>query len=73
MAEDGNFYLPEELPAAVEEECGLDCVSLADGTANEEIFGYSFYFLPEDVVEQDLTAVLMDEEDVYVAISVEVE
>ena len=73
MAEDGTSYLPEELPAWVVEECGLDCVSLADGTANEEIFGYIFYFLPEDVTRQDLTAVLMDEENVYVDIDVEVE
>lgn len=73
MAEDGTSYLPEELPAWVVEECGLDCVSLADGTANEELFGYLFYFLPEDVTKQDLTAVLMDEENVYVDIDVEVE
>ena len=73
MAEDGTSYLPEELPAWVVEECGLDCVSLADGTANEELFGYIFYFLPEDVTKQDLTAVLMDEENVYVDIDVEVE
>ena len=71
MAEDGTSYLPEELPAEVEEECGLDSVSLADGKANEEIFGYSFYFLPEDVMNQPMTAVIMDEENVYVAISVE--
>lgn len=71
MTEDGTICLPEELPPEVEEECGLDSVSLADGTANEEIFGYSFYFLPENVADQALTAVVMDEENVYVSIGVE--
>lgn len=71
MVEDGTFYLPEELPDAVEEECGLDSLSLADGTADEELFGYSFYFLPENVADQELTAVVMDEENVYVSIGVE--
>ena len=71
MTEDGSICLPEELPSEVEEECGLDCISLADGTANEEIFGYSFYFLPEDAADQELTAVVMDEENVYVSIGVE--
>ena len=71
MTEDGTFYLPEELPPDVEEECGLDSLSLADGTADEELFGYSFYFLPENAADQELTAVVMDEENVYVSIGVE--
>lgn len=71
MTEDGTICLPEELPPDVEEECGLESLSLADGTADEELFGYSFYFLPENESDQELTAVVMDEENVYVSIGVE--
>ena len=71
MTEDGTICLPEELPSEVVEECGLESLSLADGTADEELFGYSFYFLPENAADQELTAVVMDEENVYVSIGVE--
>lgn len=69
--EDGGSYLPVELPPEVLEEYGLTGVSLADGLPDEEIWGYSFYLLPETAAGQDLTAVLTDGGESYVALETE--
>ena len=69
--EDGTVYLPEELPEEVWTETGLDPISLSDGTSEEEIYGYCFYFLPEEVVGQQLTMMVMDEENIYVSLDME--
>lgn len=69
--ENGERYLPVELPAEVTEECGLESLSLSDGLPDEEIWGYSFYLLPEAAAGQDLTAVLMDGEEIHVALEMD--
>ncbi|WP_297212345.1 hypothetical protein [uncultured Flavonifractor sp.] len=71
VTEDGASYLPEELPLQVTEECGLESVSLADGMANEELYGHLFYFLPEQEAEGELSVLIMDTESIWVSLTAE--
>ena len=71
VTEDGTSYLPEELPREVVEECGLESVSLADGTAGEELYGYLFYFLPEQEADEELSVLILDTESIWVSLATE--
>lgn len=71
MTGDNTRYQPVDLPPEVLEACSLESVSLADGLPDEELWGYCFYQLPEAAAGQDLTAVLTDGEESYVALEME--
>lgn len=71
MTEDGTRYPPVELPAEVLEACALESISLADGQPDEELWGYSFYLLPEEKAGEAMTAVLLDGMEIYVSLEME--